>query len=183
MTACQYVTCSSGNCCTCGQCYISSSVTAVSQANETNTTAQLSSASYPSPWHCEKGCDKPNSFCFRDECYSLGGCDGECDNVQDCDTCFCGQCLDNDDQYVTDGTLKNSIGSQAADSPKRPDTFLACLALAAVVLIGVTGLLVIRILNRSKYKKFDSSTKYKATCVETTEMEVETKAKNSEVFF
>lgn len=158
-----------------------SSATAVSQATETNITALMSSNSYS--WDCRKDCDSITSFCFHDECYSFEGCEGACNSVKDCGTCFCGYCFDDDNHYVTNGNVTNTLGSSAADSPKKPDTILACLVLAAVVLIGVIGLLVLRILKKSRYRQFDSCMEKTAVCVETTETEVKTKRKKSEVYF
>jgi len=194
MTACTFVTCNSGSCCNCGYCSSTSYVAAASQATETDTTAQQATetdtttlmSSGSNPWNCGEDCDSTNSFCFQDECYAIDGndgCDGECDDVQDCDTCFCGFCVDGDNDYGTKETSTETLGSQVADSPKKPDTFLACLIVAAVILIGVIGLLVVRFLNKPGYKQFESSIPKTTVRVMTTETEFGTKRKKSDVYF
>jgi len=69
-----------------------------------------------------------------------------------------------------------------ADSQKHPDTFLACLVIAAVALIGVIGVLVVRIY-KPKYKQFGSSIEQTAVCVEPKEIEVQTREEKLDVFF
>lgn len=179
MTACTFITCSSGNCCSCGYCYSTSS-TNVSLANESVTTSPMFSGNYSAG--CGKSCNISNGFCYQDQCYVSNECEGKCDNVQDCDTCFCGVCLDDDDDVDNGETVLHAIGYQAVDSPKKPDTFLACLVLAAVALIGVIGLLVIRF-HKPSYKQFGSSMDQTAVCVETNEIEVQTQDEKSDIFF
>jgi len=158
-----------------------SSSTAVSQATETNTTALMSSDSYS--WDCGDDCDTTSSFCFQDECFSIDGCEGECDEVEDCDTCFCGFCFDDDDDYVSSVNVTNTSRSLTSDSSKKLDTFLPWLGFAAVFLIGIIGLLVLRFFNNSRYRKLKSSVEKRAASVETTDMEVETRRKKSDVYF
>jgi len=179
MTACTFITCSSSNCCNCGYCYSTSSVTNASQANETNVTSSMFSGSYWSD--CGESCNITNAFCFQDQCYASEKCDGKCHDVQDCDTCFCGVCLDHDD-VETDQTVTNTMYYRPADSQKHPDTFLACLVLTAVALIGVIGLLVVRIY-KPKYKQIGSSIEQTAVCVKPREIDVQTREEKLDMFF
>jgi len=186
MTLCTFsYWCDAGYCCDCGACISNSSVTAIMQATETNITALMSSGSLS--WDCEDDCDMTNSFCFKGQCYTIEDCEGECDGVLDCDTCFCGFCFDDNDDDDTDETVTSNMGSQTADSSKKPDVFLTCLVLAAVVLIGVIGLLYVKILNRRGYNKFEAPVEKTPVCVETTVTEIESarrsEFKKSDVYF
>jgi len=180
MTACTFITCSSNSCCNCGYCYSTSSATNYSQANETNITSSIFPGNYSSS--CGESCNITNAFCFQDQCYGSEMCEGKCDDVQDCDTCFCGVCLHDDDDVETDKSVTNTMGYQPADSQNNPDPFLACLVLAAVALIGVTGLLIVRIY-KPKYRQFGSSIDQTAVCVEPKKIEVQTQVEKLDVFF
>lgn len=158
-----------------------SSSTALSQASETNATVLMSSDSYS--WDCGDDCDTTSSFCFQDECFSFDGCEGECDEVEDCDTCFCGFCFDDDVDYVSNVTVTNTSGSLTSDSSKKLVAFLPWLVFAGVVLTGIIGLLILRFINKSRYKRLKSSVDKRAASVETTDMEVETRRKKSDVYF
>jgi len=177
MTACTFITCSSSNCCNCGYCYSTSSVTNASQAPETNLTSLMYPGNYSSD--CGESCNITNAFCFQDQCYGSEKCEGKCDDVQDCDTCFCGVCLDDYIDVETDQRVMSTMGYQPADSQKISDPFLACLVLAAVALIGVIGLLVVRIY-KPKYKQFGSSIDQ---TVERKEREVQMQVEKLDLFY
>jgi len=170
MTACTFITCGRGKCCTCGLCHMKSSVTAVSQATETNISALMSSGSYS--WDCGDDCDISNSFCYKSHCYAIEECEGACDDVVDCDTCFCGFCFDDDSDSGTDDEVANTLGSEVPSSSEKPDVVLTCVVLSVVVFIGVVGLCYVRILNQSSYANFTSALEKKPKSVGPTETEL-----------
>lgn len=85
--------------------------------------------------------------------------------------------------YVSNVTVTNTSGSLTSGSSKKLDTFLPWLVIAGVVLIGIIGLVVLRFISNSRYKRLKSSVDKRATSVETTEMEAETRRKKSDVYF
>jgi len=170
MTACTFITCATGKCCTCGYCYVKSGVPAVAQASETNITALMSSGSYS--WDCGDDCDITNSFCYKSHCYAIEECEGACEDVVDCDTCFCGFCLDDESDTGTDEEVANTLGSGAQSSPEKPDVVLSCVVLSVIVFIGVVGLCYVRILNQSSYAKFASALDKRPTSVGPSETEL-----------
>jgi len=172
MTACTFITCSSNNCCDCGYCSWNAA-----PADETNLSADMLLGNYSSD--CGEDCDTTNGFCFQDQCYESEDCEGKCDDIQDCDTCFCGSCLDNVDHVDTNKSFMNTNGYQAADLPKKPNTLLACIVLAAVALIGVIGLLVVRNYKPRYRKQLGSSMEKTSVCV----VEVGTNVQTSDIFF
>jgi len=138
VASCNFITCASNMCCSCGMCYDYLSSDHNLKSSEINTTLTMFD-------DCGDTCTNSGGFCYDGTCYSHDECDGKCD--VDCETCLCGTCL----------RSRTMESEPIAEPSYLYGATLASGGLASVCLLGVLGRFSFKRMKNRQYEKLDGS--------------------------